>query len=189
MMKKRWIVGGLTAIAALSTVALAPAASAAEVNSDTVTQFVAMVNYEAARYGMSPVSVYVNDLGDDTIVAGTQYGAITLNARYAAMTPEQFEADMADDFATGYEPGGCGAIQAVAIHEFGHVIDQRSGAVTRWVVAQAADAGRVGSDLHGYAFDENGNIAAGEAVAVSFQAVECGSATATEVSIYNVLVS
>ena len=175
-------------VAAAGTAA-APHASAAAVNDETVSQFVETVNREADRYGLGYVSVTVADLGDDTIIAGTQYGAITLNLSWAVLPPEQFNALVAEDIAVGYEPGGCAGIQAVAVHEVGHVIDQRDGAVARKSVAIAASYGQVGYDLHGYAFDEYGAINPGEAVAVSFQAVECGSATPTEVSIYNVLVS
>jgi hypothetical protein len=186
---KKLIGAGLAALAlGLSATVLAPTASAAVINQDSVAQFIATVNYESDRYGTGPVRVYVADLGDDTVIAQTQYGAITVNASYAALSPEEFNASMSGDFASGYEPGGCGGIQAVAIHEFGHVIDQRNGAVTSRIVAQAVNAGQVGNDLHGYAF-EGGRINPGEAVAVSFQAVECGSATPTERSIYNLLVS
>ena len=88
----------------------------------------------------------------------------------------------------GIPARGCDGISATAIHEMGHVIDGRRGMLARRAVAVAVANGQIGSDLHGYAY-ENGSVKPGEAVAVSFQAVECGSATATEQAIYNVLVS
>lgn len=185
---RKLIVGGLTALAVgLSGQVLTPTAQAAA-DQDTVAQFVAAVNAEADRWGLSPIQVSVANLGDDSIVAGTQYGVITLNLPYANLSPDQFNASVEDDIAAGYQPGGCGGIQAVAIHEVAHVIDQRNGAYARQVLTRAVAAGQVGTDLHGYAF-ENGVINPGEAIAVSFQATECGSATATERRIYNLLVS
>ena len=67
-------------------------------------------------------------------------------------------------------------------------MDQRQGSVNTAIVRRAATNGQVGYDLHGYAF-EDGDINPGEAVAVSFQAHECGSATPTEERIYNLLIS
>jgi hypothetical protein len=184
---RRMLPAGL-AVLALST-ALAPAASA-EVNRDTVALFTAWVNYEADRYGTGPVQVVVQHLDEPLAVAGTdRNGVISLNTDWAVLSPEQFHAELADDMAAGYQPGGCSGIQAAAIHEMGHVIDRRRGQIARMTVTRSDALGQVGHDLHGYAFDENGNLEPGEAVAVSFQAVECGSATPTEQRIYNLLVN
>jgi hypothetical protein len=77
---KKLIGGGLMALTIGLGAIQAPVASAAEsYNDDTVGQFIAMVNYETERWGLAHVPVYVRDLGDDTIIAGTQYGAITIN--------------------------------------------------------------------------------------------------------------
>jgi hypothetical protein len=186
---KKLIGGGLAALAlGLSATVLAPTASAAAViNQDTVAQFIATVNYESDRYGTGYVSVRVGEMDDPRAIAETDGYTITLNTSYAVMSPEQFNANIAEDIATGYQPGGCAGIQAVAIHEMGHVVDEHTGRFAYRSVAAASPA-QVGYNLHGYAF-ENGKINPGEAVAVSFQAVECGSATPTERSIYNLLVS
>ena len=165
-----------------------PIASAASYNQDTLAQFRATVNDVSNRYGTGPVRITIAELGDNEAIAEARYGEITLDASWAMMSPSEFYANTADDFATGYQPAGCGGIQSVAIHEMGHVIDGSRGMVARRAVALAAANGRLGSDLHGYAY-EYGSVKPGEAVAVSFQAVECGSATATEQAIYNVLVN
>ena len=174
------VIAGVTITSAL---VLAPPASAAEINVDTVNQFLAAVQYEAEKYGTGYVSVstgYFED--DDTIAMTSGYDDhITLNALWAALPPERFNALMIDDVATGYQPGGCTGIAAVAIHEMGHVIDRRTGMNTRLAVAEAGYA-QIAPYVHSY-----GQDSPGEAVAVSFQAAECGSATPTEMSIYNVL--
>jgi hypothetical protein len=152
-----------------------------------VGQFVTAVNQESARYSTGPVSVYVDYISDERVIAQTNGQVITLNSQWAALSPSQFNASIADDIASGFTPGGCGGIQATAIHEMGHVIDRLGGRAARRVVS--ASASNIGtSDLHGYAFDE-GSLNVGEAVAISFQAVECGSATFTEQQIYDVMFS
>jgi hypothetical protein len=181
------IVAGV--IISAAALALAPTASATPLyNEATVDKFITVINMEAARYGQGHVPVYVDYLSGN-VIAMTQGGAVTLDATYAAMTPEVFDYYMSIDFASGHTPGGCNGIAAVAIHEFAHVIDQRGGSFTRAELTSYVNAGQIGYDMHGYAFNSNGTINPGEAVAVSFQAVECGSATPTETSIYNLLVS
>lgn len=183
---KRIIALVVTAIA--SALMLAPTASASY-NTETVSQFVSMVNAEVAKYGTGPVSVYVDYLGTE-IIAETGYdGTITLNASYAAMSPEQFNEYVADDVASGWMPGGCYGAYAVAIHEMGHIIDNRTGLLARYAVIDAANNGTIGYDMHGYAFDSYGRVNPIEAVAVSFQAAECGTATPTESAIYNALMN
>jgi len=181
------------ALAIPATISTSATASASVYNEDTVAQFIAAIDREEARYGTGHVPVYVQEMNgaDDynAIAATYSNGSIVINARYAAMTPEQFNAAVEEDVAAGYQPGGCSGIWDVAIHEMGHVIDNRHGRVARYTLAQAAAAGRVSSNMHGYAFNKDGSVNPGEAIAVSFQAVECGSATMTEQRIYNLLVS
>jgi hypothetical protein len=182
------LIGALVA-AGLASVTLAPTASATPYyDEDTVAQFVAAVNSEAARYNTGHVPVYVDYLPDNLVMAQTDgNGVITINSQWAALPPERFNALVAEDVAAGYQPGGCAGIQAVAIHEMGHVIDRLGGRAARSAVS--AHAYEIdGNDLHGYAFD-GGSLNPGEAVAVSFQAVECGSATNIERHVYDVLVS
>ena len=186
---KRLIGGGLTALAiGLAPLALAPSASASGYDQDTVGQFVDTVNAEANRFGTGHVPVYVEYIADSDIIAQSNGSAITFNSQWAALSPYRFNASMAEDVASGFTPGGCGGIQGVAIHEMGHVIDRMGGRAARQAVSQANATGQLGYDLHGYAFD-GGSLNAGEAVAVSFQAVECGSATSTERQIYDLMFS
>ena len=184
---KKMIATALVGGAAVAAMALAPSASAAS-DPDTVMQFSAAVNAEAARFGVAPVQVRIGILGDPNTIAETDgYATITLNSNWASASPDEFNALIAEDVASGFQPGGCVGIQAIAIHEVGHIVDRAHGLITRQAVSRAAYSGQIGS-MHGYAY-AGGRVNPAEAVAVSFQAAECGSATPTERAIYNVLVS
>lgn len=175
-----------TALGAATLAALAVAPTAAA-DTSTVALFTYMVQAEAKKYGTGPIPVYVEYITDSTTIAQTDNNGITLNASWARMSPAEFNARIAEDVRVGFTPGGCAGIQATAIHEFGHVLDRRGGRAA--LQAVAASSNRIGrDDLHSYAFDGE-KLSPGEAVAISFQAVECGSATPVEQAIYKVLVS
>lgn len=176
-------------IVALALVGLAPTAQAdTGYNRDTVAQFIATVNATAAKYGTGPVAVYVDNIGATENIAQTTEVGITINSYWAAVSPASFNAAIAEDVRVGYTPGGCPGIQATAIHEVGHILDRRSGQRARKALGAAINKGKInGDELHTYAL-EGGKISPGEAVAISFQAVECGTATSVEQDIYKLLI-
>jgi hypothetical protein len=183
---KKLIGGGLTALAI--GLVVTPVAHADSYNRETVAQFIATVNATAAKYGTGAIAVRVEHFDDGTTLAQTTDSGIVINSTWAAVSPAQFNAAIAEDVRRRYTPGGCAGIQATAIHEVGHILDRRSGQVARRAVGVAANKGKINNDeLHTYAL-EGGKLSPGEAVAISFQAVECGSATSTEKNIYNLLV-
>jgi hypothetical protein len=161
----------------------APLASAE--NPDTVNQFTAAVNETAAKYGIGPVEVRVTPLrsGQDRGVAEAYYlEYIALSPEWAAKTPEQFAADMNPG-----HPEGCPVVRGVGIHEVGHMIIHRGTGGKHDAIKAAIQSGQIPrGEIHSPALTPDGtDIYIPEAAAVSFHAVECGSATPMEQQIYD----
>lgn len=183
--------GGLNkaAVTAVAVVAVGLAQSPLAQAADraTAARFTAAVNEMVAKYHLTPIRVSVDKpmIGPD-VVAQSDGSSIELSIEYGTMTPAQFNAALAHNMG-GYHPSGCDPIRMAAIHEVGHVIDARKSRKPRKSAAVAVGRGQLGK-LHGAAYDDDGSINPGEALAVSFSAVECGSATPSEVTLYHVLV-
>ena len=181
-------------VATAAGLVLAPNASA--VNQETVDLFTATVNEYANKYGTGPIPVEVGPpLGDasgtDTVAQADRGRAIVLNETYANLSPQEFAAKLSANIANGFNPGGCdGGVRMAAIHEVGHIIDQRkvlAGNNRRNPAAEAV--GEISQDAIHPAARQGDKIYAPELMGVAFGAAECGTATPTEQKIHDILVS
>jgi hypothetical protein len=121
------------------------------------------------------------------VFAGTVDHTITFEETYAEM-PYAFEIDVNRNIRDNYFPGGCTPARLVAIHEFGHVLDNTRGRRARMVVQQLYGSGiQLQGMLTGYSFNDNGTLAIGEALANAFAAVQCGTANALERNLFQIL--
>jgi hypothetical protein len=122
------------------------------------------------------------------VFAGTSQSGRTifLEETYAEF-PHVFNRDVAENVEHGYFPSGCTPARLIAIHEFGHVLDNQNGRRARQALAQLASSGQLEGTLTGYSFHNDGTLHPGEALANAFAAVHCGTANALEHRIFQLL--
>lgn len=146
------------------------------------TEFISTVNEMMRLFPAGPVEVHVTwrpELYGS--YAGTAGNGIWFPPEFA-VDPNRFTRNVGIDIANGFHPAGCSAARMVAIHEYGHVIDNYHGRQARYNLLVEFGSGL---DLHGllpkYAFNNpTGTLGAlnpGEALASAFAAVQCGTAT------------
>ena len=166
------LVAGATAAGALQA---APTASA-----DTYGELFAAVDWLASKYGVIAYTRHAPMEYGTYAVA--QYDTITFNSGYVGR-PDLLARDMVADVASGYHRGmHCTPEQALAAHEFAHVLDNLTGRTARTELSYALAGGMTG-EVSGYAVT---SIA--EAIAEAFTAVECDVPTPAEQAIYDMLV-
>jgi hypothetical protein len=156
-------------------------------NAATMQQFVDAVGVLERKYGTGDIVVATGFIGGYSAYASANANGITVNKFTSTQSPEEIAGRLADDVALGYHRGGCTGPTLIAVHETAHVIDARRG----WIGSErlAANAAYMTGTIAGYSFHEDGSLNPAEAVAEAFQAVECGTANATDFQIYEMLVS
>ena len=170
--------GNVIIAAACAGVALA---SAPPAHADVYSEFYDAVDWLGKKYGVA-VFVGAEPMASDTYAA-TEGITIYLNSSYIAY-PNVFYSDVAEDQQSGYHRSArCTAPQAVAAHEFAHVLDNLTNHSARTELLTAIRNGFDG-EVSGYALESPG-----EAIAESFAAVECDVPTPAEQAIYNMLVN
>jgi hypothetical protein len=153
----------------------------------TMQQIADVVYYVENKYATGDIPITTAVIGDRTLVAQANGAGIVVNKWASTSTPEQLNAELSDDIASGLHNAGCSPVAAYAIHEAAHVIDFRRGLIgTKRLIANAP---HMSGSIARYSFNADGSLNALEAVASSFQAVECGSATPADFQIYEMLVS
>jgi hypothetical protein len=155
-------------------------------NVATMQQFVDAVGILERKYGIGDIVVTTGFIGGPDVFAGANADGIIVNKFTSTQPPEKIADQLVDDVAMGYHRGGCTGPTLVAVHETAHVIDARRGYIGRARLAAAAPY--MTGSIAGYSFNADGSLNPAEAVAEAFQAVECGSATAVDYQIYEMLV-
>lgn len=164
----------LAAVAFGAAVMTGPVAKA-----DTYGELYDAVNWLGNKYG---VTLYVSQAPlEDGTYAVTNYDTITFNSLYVN-DPAALRANMVADVSSGYHPGAhCTPEQALAAHEFAHVLDNFTGH-TADIELESALASGLSGEVSGYSFESYD-----EALAEAFVAVECDVPTPAETAIYNML--
>lgn len=142
------------------------------------------VQYMIDKYGLGPIDVDVAPLSD--AYGQTRGNHIVFNSILIA-NPAQLEATFAQDVASGWIPGGCGAAQEVAIHESAHVLDWATGWSARSEFYAFYDNVQPGGLLSAYSYNADGSVNVAEALANAVVAVECGTADKAERQLYELL--
>lgn len=123
--------------------------------------------HEPMEYG-----VYARTIGD----------LIVFNSGYVN-DPDLLRADMTADVVSGYHPGAhCSPEQALAAHEFAHVLDYLTGFTTEGELDYALTTGQLAGEVSGYSLESYN-----EAIAEAFTAVECDVPSPAEQAIYTML--
>lgn len=170
------VINAILCVAALFTI---PALGAPEANADSYDEMHAAVAFLANKYGViaytahQPMEygIYARAYGD-TIVFNTGY----------VNNPDQLRADMTADVISGYHVGlHCSPEQALAAHEFAHVLDYLTGYTARDELNYALANGLTG-EVSGYSLTSDG-----EALAEAFTAVECDVPNDVEMTLYRML--
>lgn len=140
------------------------------------------VDWLAAKYG---VVAYTNHAELDPATYAQTYGdVITFNTLYVN-DPDLLRASMTSDVISGYHTGiHCSPEQALAAHEFAHVLDYLTGFTANEELLYAVQTGQLSGTVSGYSLESTH-----EALAEAFTAVECDVPTEAEYTIYNMLVT
>lgn len=155
--------------------------SAPTAHADVYDEFYNAIDWLGKKYG---VLVYVTAAPMDAdTYASTTGDTITLNSQFIA-APDVFYNSVALDGDSGFHRAAkCTAPQAIAAHEFGHVLDTLTGYNARGELLAALRSG-FGGTVSGYALESPA-----EAIAESFAAFECDDPTPAEEAIYTMLVN
>lgn len=153
---------------------------------NVLQHFVDAVDYESQKYpGMGDVEIRTVWMGIPNMYARSGYVGIEVNQEWTE-DDTSMTASVALDVAQNFYRGGCDPIATIAVHEFAHVLDARSGFEARDELTAALGTTYFG-DLSGYSYNSDGTVNVPEALANAFQAEECGTANAQEMQLYSML--
>lgn len=145
------------------------------------------VQYMSNKYGLGNINVYTAP--KETATYGQTYtNNITFNS-VLIENPALLERNFSEDIANYWIPSGCGAAQAVAIHESAHVIDWETGRSAHSEFYALYNSVQPRGWLSGYSYNKDGTVNVAEALANAVVAVECGSANINERQLYDLLTS
>lgn len=166
---------------ALAAMATAPTASAQPVYDD----FFYWVDWMADKYDMGTVYVGFEPMDSGTYGA-TQGNRVWINSFYVENPDELWEAMRADVDQNYHNGARCTPTQIIAAHESAHVLDNITGRTARVELANALAYGLSG-EVAGYSFRDDGTVNLGEALASAMVAVECGTPSQAELTLYTML--